>query len=158
MVQTSLLNKKKRRNLITHFFPQSEVAEEFRAVKTNIQIVSDQLQHKVLLVTSPNNGEGKSTVAANLAVSMAQHKEKVLLIDANLRNPNAHFIFNISNTVGLTDVLLGKASMEEAVHITEIGKLKVLPSGSFQSNPTELLTSNMMENVLQIAADNMIRC
>ena len=84
---------------------------------------------------------------------MAQQKEKVLLIDANLRQPKAHFIFNISNSVGLTEVLTGKTTFEEAVIRTEIGKLKVLPSGTIPTNPAELLTSYMMEELLQKAAE-----
>ena len=63
--------------------------------KQMFKLYQNSFNHKVLLVTSPNSGEGKSTVAANLAVSMAKNKEKVLLIDANLRNPNVHYIFNI---------------------------------------------------------------
>ena len=102
-------------------------------------------------MTSPNSGEGKSTTAANLAVSMAQQKENVLLIDANLRHPSTHFIFNIPNSIGLTDVLTGKASFEEAVIRTEIGKLKILPSGRLQGN-SELLTSYMMGELLQKVA------
>ena len=68
--------------------------------------------------------KGNQQLAANLAVSMAQQNEKVLLIDANLRKPSTHFIFNITNSVGLTDVLTGKTTFEEAVIHTEIGNLK----------------------------------
>ena len=87
--KSKLFHTSKKRNLITYSFPESKISEEFRTIRTNVQIVSDQLKHKVLLVTSPNSGEGKSTTAANLAVSMAQQKERVLLIDANLRHPKS---------------------------------------------------------------------
>ena len=153
LVKSKLFQTSKKRNLITYSFPESIIAEEFRTVRTNVQIVMDQQKHKVLLVTSPNSGEGKSTTAANLAVSMAQQKEKVLLIDANLRQPKAHFIFNVSNSVGLTDILTGKTTFEETVIRTEIGKLKVLPSGKIPTNPTELLSSYMMKELLQKASE-----
>ena len=83
---------------------------------------------------------------------MAQQKEKVLLIDANLRRPSTHFIFNVTNSVGLTDVLTGKTTFEEAVIHTEIGRLEVLPSGTVPTNPAELLASQMMKELLQKAA------
>lgn len=143
-----MINRRNKRNLIAYSFPESKVAEEFRTMRTNVQIISEQLKYKTLLVTSPNSGEGKSTMAANLAVSMAQQKEKVLLIDANLRHPSSHFIFNIPNSIGLTDVLAGKTSFEEAVVRTEIGRLEVLSTGQLQSN-SELLTSYMMGELLQ---------
>ena len=143
-----LFNRQDKRNLITYSFPESKIAEEYRTIRTNVQIVSEQLKHKIFLVTSPNSGEGKSTTAANLAVSMAQQKEKVLLIDANFRHPSAHFIFNIPNLTGLSDVLTGKIPFEEAIVRTDIGRLMVLPMGLLQSN-SELLTSYMMGELLQ---------
>ena len=142
------INRQNKRNLISYTFPESKIAEEFRTIRTNIQIVSEQLKHKILLVTSPNSGEGKSTTAANLAVSMAQQKEKILLIDANFRHPSSHFIFNFPNLIGLTDVLTGKTPFEEAIVRTEIGRLKILPTGQIQGN-SELLTSYMMGELLQ---------
>ena len=93
LVKSKLFNRSKKRNLITHSFPESKISEEFRTIRTNVQIVTDEQKHKILLITSPNSGEGKSTTAANLAVSMAQQKEKVLLIDANLRKPTSSLYF-----------------------------------------------------------------
>lgn len=139
----------KKRNLITYSFPESKIAEEFRIIRTNVHIVNNEQKHKVLLITSPDPGEGKSTIAANLAVSMAQQKEKILLIDANLRRPSACFIFNLANSVGLTDVLIGKTSFEEAVTHTEIGRLDVLTSGAIPNNPAELLASRGMKELLE---------
>ena len=151
--EIKLLQISEKRNLITDTFPESIIAEEFRTVRTNVQIVMDQQKYKLLLVTSPNSGEGKSTIAANLAVSIAQQKENVLLIDANLRQPKAHFIFNIPNTVGLTDILTGKTTFEEAIIRTEVGRLKVLPSGKILTNPTELLSSFAMKELLRKSSE-----
>ncbi|MCQ6275273.1 CpsD/CapB family tyrosine-protein kinase [Bacillus sp. V3B] len=144
-----LFSPAKKRNLITYSFPESKIAEEFRIVRTNVRIVTNEQKHKTLVITSPNPGEGKSTVAANLAVSMAQQKEKILLIDANLRRPSSHFIFKLPNSVGLTDVLIGRSSFEEAVLHTEIGRLDVLTSGEIPNNPAELLSSRVMKDLLQ---------
>jgi len=106
-------------------------------------------KNKTLLVTSPGKLEGKSTTAANLAISMAQQQEKVLLIDGNLRNPNIHSIFKASNAFGLTDVLTETISFEEAVFPSSIEKLDILTSGKTPSNPVELLASQNMQQLLQ---------
>ena len=71
-----VLRASKKRNLITYSFPESNIAEEFRTIRTNVHFVTDEQKHKVILITSPNSGEGKSTTAANLAVSMAQTRRK----------------------------------------------------------------------------------
>lgn len=144
---------KKQRNLIAYSFPESKIAEEYRTIRTNVHIVTEGKKNKIILVTSPNSNEGKSTTAANLAVSMAQQKEKVLLIDANVRRPSCHFIFKKSNTVGLTDILTGKTSFEEAVIHTEIGRLALLTSGTIPNNPAELLSSRIMKDLLQKIAN-----
>ena len=152
LAKSKLFNRSKKRNLIAHSFPESKISEEFRTIRTNVHFVTNEQKHKIVLITSPNTGEGKSTTAANLAVSMSQQNEKVLLIDANLRKPSTHFIFNVTNSVGLTDVLTGKTTLNEAVIDSEIGSLEVLPSGKLPNNPAELLSSPMMKELLQEAA------
>ena len=152
LAKSKLFNRSKKRNLIAHSFPESKISEEFRKIRTNVHFVTNEQKHKIVLITSPNTGEGKSTTAANLAVSMSQQNEKVLLIDANLRKPSTHFIFNITNSVGLTDVLTGKTTLNEAVIDSEIGNLEVLLSGKLPNNPAELLSSPMMKELLQEAA------
>lgn len=147
--KTSFANHK--RNLIAYSNPDSLIAEQFRTIRTNIHFLQERGKKCVLLITSPGNGEGKSTTAANIAVSMAQQKEKVLIIDANLREPALHSIFKISNSVGLSDVLTGKTNFEEAVHRINIGRLEVLTSGNVPHNPTELLGSDKMCDLFQLA-------
>lgn len=138
-----------RRNLITYSNPDSLIAEQFRTLRTNVQFLMGKGENRILLITSPTRGEGKSNTAANIAVSMAQQNEKVLIIDANLREPALHYIFKISNSTGLTDVLTERTTFEEAVNRTEIGRLEVLTSGLIPYNPTELLGSNKLENLFQ---------
>ncbi|MFS0861513.1 CpsD/CapB family tyrosine-protein kinase [Fredinandcohnia sp. 179-A 10B2 NHS] len=128
----------------THTFPESLISEQYRSIRTNIQFINGVKKNQSILITSPGRKEGKSITAANLAISLAQQKERVLLIDTNLIKPSLHSIFGIDNTTGLTDVLNGKLSLEEAVTGTEIGRLEVLPSGSIPFNSSELLGSIMM--------------
>jgi capsular exopolysaccharide synthesis family protein len=141
--------EKQKRTIIAYSNPDSLIAEQFRSIRTNIHFLTEKGKKKVLLITSPGKGEGKSTTAANIAVSMAQQKEKVLIIDANLREPSLHSIFKLSNSVGLTDVLTGKSTLEEAVNRTEIGRLEVLTSGAVPYNPAELLGSDLLADLLQ---------
>ncbi|WP_235420830.1 CpsD/CapB family tyrosine-protein kinase [Jeotgalibacillus soli] len=125
------------------------ISDQFRTIKINIQFLTKEKKNRVFLITSPGKGEGKSTTTANLAVSMAQQKQKVLLIDANLRNPIIHSIFKVPNEIGLTNVLTGKTSFAETVCRTEIGKLEILTSGSISFNPAELLGNELMSDLLQ---------
>lgn len=141
--------KLKKQNLITYTSSNSFISDQFRTIRTNIKFLTEEKEKKTFLITSPESGEGKTTLIANLAVSMAQHKEKVLLIDANLRDPNIHNVFKTSNEIGLTDVLIGKTSLEEAAYIPGIGKLKVLTSGSTLVNPAELLGNELMTDLLK---------
>ncbi|MBS4198394.1 CpsD/CapB family tyrosine-protein kinase [Bacillus sp. FJAT-49732] len=149
------LNKKRRivsnkkRNLITFANPDSIISEQYRTIRTNLYFLNVDKKNKTLLITSPGKLDGKSTTAANLAISMAQQQERVLLIDGNLRNPNIHNIFKTSNAIGLTDVLTGTTSFEEAVYSSTIERLDILTSGMIPSNPVELLASKNMQLLMQ---------
>jgi len=145
------LSASKKRTLVTYSHPESRISEQFRTIQTNIKFSMAEEKSRIFLITSPSDGEGKSTTAANLAVSMAQQKEKVLLIDANIRRPALHTFFKTSNSTGLTDVLTGKVSFYEAIQHTEIGRLDLLSSGLIQYNPVELLGSHRMEELLKTA-------
>lgn len=150
-----VINKRKqiastrKRTIVTYSHPDSIISEEFRMIHTNIKFSMMEQKGRTFLITSPNESEGKSTTAVNLAVSIAQQKEKVLLIDGNLRNPALHSFFKMANSDGLTDVLTGKTSFEDAVHHTEIGRLDVLTSGHIPNNPVELLGSHRMQALLE---------
>ncbi len=139
----------KKRNLVTLSNSNSIISDQFRTIRTNMRFLAKENGERVFLITSPGVGEGKSTMTANLAVSLAQQKEKVLLIDANLRSPIVDQIFKISNEVGLTDILSYKKTFQEAVHHSEIGRLEILTSGHPTSNPAELLGNEMMRELLE---------
>nr|WP_231597535.1 CpsD/CapB family tyrosine-protein kinase [Bacillus sp. SA1-12] len=144
------LNKKKsikemsKRHFVSHTNPNSQIAEQFRTIRTNIQFSSIDYKHKTLMITSPSTGEGKTTSAINLAISMSQQGDRVLLVDANLRKPTIHTSFNLKDSFGLTDVLMGRTSLKDAIFQTQIGRLEVLTSGLIPPNPTELIGSKAM--------------
>lgn len=144
----------KQQNLITYSNSNSIIADQFRTIRASIKFVTSQKKKHVFLVTSPSRKEGKSTIIANLAVSMTQQNERVLLIDANMRQPMIHRIFKSSNDIGLTDILLENELFSYAVNRTGIGKLDILTSGSATTNPAELLGSplmiELMDEVTQI--------
>ncbi|WP_404809857.1 CpsD/CapB family tyrosine-protein kinase [Mesobacillus jeotgali] len=146
-------SKTLKRNLVVYSNPDSIIAEQFRTLRTNIHFLTGG-KKSILLLTSPSSSEGKSTSAANLALSIAQQKEKVLLIDANLRDPHIHFIFKIPNEKGLADVLSGQENLKNTVYQTEIGKLAILTSGQLDANPAELLGSDSMEELFQQALED----
>lgn len=108
-------NEVKRESIISYTAPRSKISEQYRSLRTNIQLSSSNHKSRTIVVTSPRYGEGKSTITVNLAVSIAQKGEKVLVIDANLRTPTIHEMFGVENTIGLTDILNGTTNLEGVV-------------------------------------------
>lgn len=117
-------------------------------MRTNIQFSSVDEEMRVIMVTSGSPGEGKSTTVSNLAVVMAQQGKHVLLIDADLRKPTAHYTFRLTNTRGLTNVLTRQLELDEVIEKTMIDKLDILSSGPIPPNPSELVGSRMMEQLI----------
>ena len=127
--------------------PKSITAESYRSLRTNIQYSSIDKQVKTLVVTSSNAGEGKSTVAGNLAYTFFQSGKRVLIIDCDLRKPSLHRKFNVSNEVGLTDVLVGTSELNKVMKKID-DNLYLLTAGTLPPNPAEIIGSNTMENFL----------
>ncbi|HGH7181624.1 tyrosine protein kinase [Bacillus cereus] len=144
-------NEVKGESIISYTAPRSKISEQYRSLRTNIQLSSSNHKSRTIVVTSPRYGEGKSTITVNLAVSIAQKGEKVLVIDANLRTPTIHEMFGVENTIGLTDILNGTTNLEGVVKKTEMESLDVLTSGPVPFNPSEILSSDAMDMLIQKA-------
>jgi capsular exopolysaccharide synthesis family protein len=137
--------------LYTLFRPKSQEAEAYRAIRTSVFFATQGEGHKVLQITSPNKGDGKSLMASNLAISMAQSGKRVLIIDADCRRPRQHKVFNLPNTVGLTTVLAQNASWKDVVQPSPIHGLWVMPTGPVPPNPSELLSVPGFKDLLETA-------
>jgi polysaccharide biosynthesis transport protein len=124
-------------------------AEAYRGIRTILYFAGRAESHKVIQITSPCPGDGKTTLAAHLAASMAQSGKKVLLIEADLRRPRLHKVFGLGDTTGLSLVLAGEADPAAAVQQTCIPGLCVLPAGPRPTNPAELLTSARLKEMLE---------
>ena len=136
-----------QRRLIVHDQPKSPIAEAYRTLRTNIQYARVDGELKVLLFTSAGPGEGKSTVAANSAVALAQAGHRVVLVDCDLRKPVQHHVFKL-NKKGLTNCLVGESPVLDLLQDTEVPNLRVLTSGPIPPNPAELLGSSRMDAAL----------
>ena len=141
------------RALISHADPSSGPAEAFRGIRTEIMLRTDLRQVRTGLVTSTSPQEGKSTVAVNWAIALAQAGNKVLLIDADLRKPVLHRVFNMTNERGLSTLLAEKESATVYIRKTEIENLHVLTGGPVPLNPAELLGSRKMRTLLAEASE-----
>jgi len=135
--------------LVAAVAPQSLAAEQYRSLRTRLARSENGRAVRAIIVTSPNKGDGKTLSAANLALTMAQEfQQRVLLIDADLRRPSIHRLFGIAETPGLSDVLMGGATLDDALVTVRDHRLTLLPSGIIPMHPAELLGSTTMRRVL----------
>jgi capsular exopolysaccharide synthesis family protein len=137
-----------KRPLIVQADPRSPRAESFRTLRTNLQFLDIEHGPRTFVVTSSMQAEGKSTTAANLAIALADTGANVVLIDADLRRPKVAEYMGLEGAVGLSDTLIGRITLLDAVQPWGRGNLCVLPAGSTPPNPSELLGSQAMDTLL----------
>jgi capsular exopolysaccharide synthesis family protein len=138
------------RNLVVLSNPKSQSAEAFRALRTSLLLSVAGGEPQIILLTSATPSEGKTTVSMNLACVLAQRDVRVLLIDADLRRPTVHHRFGLHGKVGLTSVLAGSITLEQAVQqVPELPNMDVLVSGPIPPFPTEMLSSSSMRALLE---------
>ena len=129
--------------------PRSPISEAFRTLRTNISFAGVDKPVKKILITGANPSCGKTTIVANLGVTLAQTGSSVLLVDADLRKPTLNRFFNLSNGMGLTSLIIKRSEGEQkAIQQTKIENLFVLPSGPVPPYPAELLSSQKMKNLI----------
>ena len=134
----------------TYHRPKSQVSEAFRAVRTALYFNTQGKQNSVIQVTSPTPGDGKSTLASNLAVSIAQSGKRVLLVDADMRRPRQHATFGITSRVGFATVLAGQSEWRNCMfECEEIEGLTVMPCGAKPQNPAELSSSPQVKILIE---------
>ncbi|MCU7557537.1 CpsD/CapB family tyrosine-protein kinase [Macrococcus capreoli] len=139
----------KKRLLITHEYPKSTISEQYRMIRSNIDFSTVDKTIRTIVVTSAAPSAGKSTSAANIAITYAQADKKVLLIDGDLRKPTVHYTFETNNVIGLSSLITKQAEYIQAIKKTEIENLDIITSGPIPPNPSELLGSNNMEQIIK---------
>ena len=140
---------KRLKELIVQRKPKSPVSEAYRSLRTNIEFANIDKDIKSIMVTSSKPGEGKTTTISNLAITMANMGKKVAIVDCDLRKPRIHKIFEISNIGGITDILLNHCDYKGYVKNTDIKGLDIITAGQIPSNPSEILASRSMKNLLE---------
>jgi capsular exopolysaccharide synthesis family protein len=140
--------------LCTVHLPKGQSSEAFRLVRTALFFGARSGNMKIIQVTSPDQGDGKSTVSANLAVAIAQSGRKTLLIDADMRRPTVHRLFGLSNDFGTADVIAEQLDPADAIHKSQVSNLSIMVCGPRPHNPAELLASHQFDEFLSWARDN----
>ena len=143
--------------LTVHEHPLSGAAEASRAMRTNLMFMNPDSPYTRIIVTSPAPSEGKTTVACSLAITLAQGGAKVVIVDCDLRRPRIHRIFDRVGDVGLTNVLLGEATLDDVALPTHIPNLSCVPSGATPPNPADLLASARFRQVLSELSERFDR-
>jgi succinoglycan biosynthesis transport protein ExoP len=142
---------------VVHTHPMSMAAESCRTVRTNLMFMDADSPNKTMVVTSANPKDGKTTVATNIAIALAQSGQRVLLIDADLRRPRIHDAFDLDNRTGLTNTLVGERTLSEVTRDVGIDKLSVVTCGPLPPNPAELLHTKQFSRLLEEAASQYDR-
>jgi len=138
-----------KERLVTHFEPSSPIAEAYRSFRTNIQFAGAANEKRVLLVTSSIKGEGKTTTVANLAITIAQLGNRVALVDADMRSPMIHSVFGKRRQPGLSSFVSGELAPDDVVQPSDIENLDLVCAGPTPPNPSELLNSSRMDQILE---------
>ncbi len=141
------------RDLVVSLHPKSVAAEAIRSIRTNLVFMSVEQPLRTLLVTSPSPQEGKTTLAVNLAVAIAQSGKRVVLVDTDLRRPRIHHVFGLSNERGVSTVLVGEVELERTIQQTAEPGLFVVSSGPVPPNPSELLHSGGFQEFVDALAE-----
>ncbi len=128
--------------------PRHPFAEAFRSLRTNLEFAAVDEPLKTILVTSADSGDGKTSVAANLAVVMGQGEKRTILVDADLRQPSVHEFMDLSNETGLSDVFIGRQNLQDGLRAWRNDQVAVIPAGSPPPNPAELLGSRKMDAIM----------
>lgn len=152
-----------KKDMIIHEAPKSVVSEAIRTLRTSITYKMSKTNAKTFLVTSASTEDGKSWIISNLAIAFAQSKQKVLIIDCDLRRGRQHHIFNVSNDNGLSNALDNKninneneyvgLEIEKIIQKTEIDGVSIIPSGVVPHNPSELFENNQLDIILENVKD-----
>lgn len=133
---------------ISQTHPQSPITESYRTIRTNIQFASVVDDTRVILTTSTAPGEGKTSTATNLAIVSATAGKRVLLIDADMRKPQVHQRFQVSNLYGLSTVLIKERTLDDCILRSDIENLSLLTSGPIPPNPAEILSSRTFADLV----------
>ena len=135
--------------LITHLDPKSSVSEAYRTLRTNLQFSRIEKAVQTMLITSSGPKEGKSTTAANLAIAVAQSGKQVVLVDGDLRRPVIHSIFGLEKEDGITNYLMNDIGYDKMIKKSILDNLSIIPSGILPPNPSELISSQKMEELIK---------
>lgn len=148
-----------KNELIINSRPKSNISEDIRTIRTNLQFTSSDTDSKVILITSSVPGEGKSFISSNLAGAFAQAEESTLLIDCDMRLGRVHKIFNVSNEEGLSNLLVhdDPSDCVKFIQKTSIPNLYVITRGTVPPNPSELLNSSATKTVIDLLRDHFDR-
>jgi succinoglycan biosynthesis transport protein ExoP len=146
-----------RPELLVHTHPKSAMAEAARAVRTNLVFMSPDRPYKSLLVTSAGPAEGKTMVAASMAIAMSQAGQRVCLVDCDLRRPRVHQVFQQTLERGVTTALLDLNKLDEALIQTEVPNLWVLPAGPMPPNPADLMHSEAFGRLSRLLSERFDR-
>jgi len=151
--KSARLDRIKHIELVNHLFPDFSLSEDYRTVRTSILLSSAGKPPKMIAFTSALPKDGKTVTVANLAVAFAQLKERVLVVDADMRKPKQHQIFKVKSPAGLSTYLTGKAGLEECIHETGVQGISLIPCGPVPPNPAELLDSRPMQELVHTVRD-----